>query len=57
MDETKLSFGFVHACKLNYRPFALHIALIHHEIFRIAPQGSWGGLRGKQREKFPFSTL
>lgn len=44
MDETILSFGFVHACELNYRTFALHIALFHHAIFRSAPQGGWGAL-------------
>jgi hypothetical protein len=26
-------------------------------VFRLAPQGGWGVLRGKQREKIPFSTL
>ena len=54
MDKTNRSFGFVHACELDYRTFGLHIALFHQVIFRSAPQGSRGILRGKQREKFPF---
>ena len=50
MDKTNRSFGFVHACELDYRTFGLHIALFHQVIFRSAPQGSRGILRGKQRE-------
>ena len=57
VDETKLSFGFIHTCELNYRTFALHIALFRHAFFKSAPQGGWGVLREKQREKIPFSTL
>ena len=37
--------------------FVLHIALFNQVIFRSAPQGSRGILRGKQREKIPFQPF
>ena len=57
MDETKLTFGFIHAWELHYRPFGPAHSAFSKCDFRKRKAGCRGVLRDKQRGKIPFSTL